>query len=135
MINKKSTIFRPTPEMKRFLEARLNMEIKPTITAECEYAQIDRTTYYLWIKKPDFVAWLNEQWELNAGRLNTWIDKVGYQKGVKDFRYFELMQTKRHKYQKTIKQNIEGKITITDILNKLQDNNQDSIFDDTKTDK
>lgn len=52
------------PKWKRdYLEACLDPEIKPTITARCESIGIDRTTYYRWIERPAFVAWFKEQME------------------------------------------------------------------------
>jgi hypothetical protein len=61
-------IFKPSKAQAEFLEAYLNQETRKTIEELCSEAKVDRTTYYYWIKKPEFNEWFYNQIELNKYR-------------------------------------------------------------------
>lgn len=88
------TKFKPTEQMQRFLEARLDLSIAPTITAETEAAGVTRKTYYQWLKKPEFIRWFNEEYEKAIKIHGSWLDKVGFMQGAKDYNYWLTMQKK-----------------------------------------
>lgn len=113
--NNKFTKFKPTKEMLKLLEAKLNVEVKPTVTAEAKYAGISRTTYYEWFKDDNFVNWFNKEWEREQAKMGSWLDKVGYMKAPKDFRYWEAMQMKYQNFAR--KQENQNDNLNTDTLN------------------
>jgi len=110
------------------------MEAKPTITAICEdevdekgkviVQGISRTTWYEWNKDEGFVNWWAECWERHMRRSMFALDKIGWLKSAKDFRYFELLQMKyanfRKKHDVTTKdQPIKTTVIIADELSKI----------------
>lgn len=122
-----STKFEPTDRQLALLRARLDVEIKPTITAECKEAGIDRGTYYDWMKNPDFVEWFNNAWKESQKKLESWLDKVGYLKAMKDFRYWEALQMKYHKYSRKNDLTSEGeqiRSWTLKIIDKTEDANE-----------
>ena len=62
--NKKQRLeraYHPPAWGHRLVEAYLDVEVKPTITARCAYAGIDRGTFYRHIRSEPFVEWLTGQ--------------------------------------------------------------------------
>lgn len=92
--------FRPTDKMINLLRVMLDIDVEPTITAFCKAADINRSTYYAWFDDPDFVGWFNREWEMAMARQVSWLDRVGLQKSVKDFRYWEALQMKYGKFSR-----------------------------------
>lgn len=111
--NNLDTPFKPTENMIKFLRAKLDVEVSPTITAECEAAGIDRGTYYRWIEDARFVEWFNKEWELAMTKQVSWLDKVGLMKAPKDFRYWEALQMKFGKYTRAEKTDGTLEIKVT----------------------
>lgn len=61
--------FTPTEKQLSFLEAYLSQEVRESIESLCDKANVDRTTYYQWLKKPDFNEWFYKQIEANKYRF------------------------------------------------------------------
>lgn len=110
-----NTPFEPNGLQLALLRAKLNPEIKPTITAECEAAGINRTTYYRWFEQEDFVAWFQEAFAKGMRERESYLDKVGMIKATEDYRYWEGLQTKYHGFKKKVDIGGEGlKIVLGD---------------------
>ena len=62
-------IFNPTENQMKFLEAYLSQEVRESINELCEKAGVVRTTYYEWLKKPEFNEWFYKQIEVNKHRF------------------------------------------------------------------
>ena len=106
--------------MINLLRAMLDVDVKPTITAFCEKAEIDRGTYYNWFDNPQFVEWFNKEWELAMAKQVSWLDRVGLQKSVKDFRYWEALQMKYGKFSRR-ETNTNINLDVADILKEFTD--------------
>ena len=52
-------MYRPPEWAWRLVGAYLDVEIKPTVSARCKSAGINRDTFYENCRKPEFVGWLN----------------------------------------------------------------------------
>jgi len=48
-----------TQKQRNLAEILANPDIEGTITDKCKIAGVDRKSYYNWIKKPEFVAYVN----------------------------------------------------------------------------
>ena len=94
--------FKPTNNMIRFLQVKLDPSVKPTITAECKEAGISRETYYRWFENPDFLEWFEREFTKGMAKMIPYLDKVGMMKAVKDFRYWEAMQMKYGAYARQL---------------------------------
>lgn len=112
---KSNRAYRPNGKMLALLRAKLNPEVKPTITAECEAAGINRTTYYRWFENEKFVAWFQEAFAKGMRERESYLDKVGMIKATEDYRYWEGLQTKYHGFKKKVDIGGEGlKIVLGD---------------------
>ena len=111
--NKPTTPFKPTSKMIDLLRAKLDIEVKPTITAECEKIGIERSTYYDWFEDARFVAWFNKEWQEGMAKMTPYLDKVGMQKALQDFRYYELLQMKFGNYKRAEKSDTALEIKVT----------------------
>lgn len=112
-------IFKPTQKQIELLKAWADPEIKPTITAVCERIGISRPTYYEWFDNQDFVNWWNEAWHREMANMESYLDNVGMKKLTQDFRYWEALQMKYHKYAR--KEEVKQDIKKTLDLSKLTD--------------
>lgn len=102
-------IFKPTKKMRDLIKVMLDPEVKPTITAFCSGASINRQTYYNWFDNPVFVEWFNKEWDMAMAKQVSWLDRVGLTKSVVDFRYWEAMQMKYGKFKRKIDQTSDDK--------------------------
>lgn len=98
--NIKSTKFKPSTKQIDWLRSALKPEVPPFISAIAKDCGVRRETWYDWVKKPKFVKWWNEQWEEGMKQTQTYFDKIGMLKANKDYRYWEGMQMKYHKFAK-----------------------------------
>lgn len=117
MENKETEVtqtWRPTDEMIRVLEEALDPDNNAFISTWFKKAGVDRTKWYDWNKKPMFVSWWNEEWKKGMERLEPYLDKIGLIKAMKDYRYFEAMQMKYHKFSRReeVKTESEDKLII-----------------------
>lgn len=104
--------FKPKERQIALIRAMLDPEVKPTITAFCEEAGIDRKTYYNWFDNDEFVEWFNREWERAMAKQVSWLDNVGLKKSVKDYRYWEAMQMKYGKFSRKEDSRVDGDINI-----------------------
>jgi len=96
--HKPNTMFKPNQKQIALLRAWADPKQKPTITAVCEAANVDRSTYYRWFDNEEFVAWFEESWAIAMKGTQHYLDLLGLKKAVKDYRYWEGMQMKYHKF-------------------------------------
>lgn len=106
--------WRPTDNQIKVLQAALSPETQPTISAWFREAGVGRENWYDWNKNPEFVSWWNEEWKKGMERLEPYLDKIGLIKAMKDYRYFEAMQMKYHKFSRReeVKTESEDKLII-----------------------
>ena len=64
----KSAEWEPTPKQAALLEVAQNPGLKRTVSAVCEEAGVDRSSFYSWIKDPNFKAAWEESWHLAIKR-------------------------------------------------------------------
>ena len=93
-------MFIPSEKQIELLRVMVDGTGKPTITAFCEEAGINRDTYYNWFDNPEFVGWFNREWEVAMAKKITWLDRIGLQKSPTDFRYWEALQMKYGKFSR-----------------------------------
>jgi len=120
----KNDKFQPNENQMKFLEAYLSQEVRESIESLCEKAGVDRTTYYLWLKKPDFNKWFYEQIEVNKHRFAPRIldNLFNLARQTTDKGVIELALKVLDLYTPTNKQ-INENINITDdTLNKVLEN-------------
>lgn len=117
--------FVPSEKQIELLRVMIDGTGKPTITAFCEEAGIDRSTYYRWFDSSDFVAWFNKEWERAMAKKVTWLDRVGLMKSTKDFRYWEALQMKYGKFSRKEDITSNGK-DITSVKVEIIDGDRDT---------
>ena len=81
----------PTKAMIRFLRAKLDPTVKPTITAECEDANVGRRTYYDWLENPKYVRWFKKAFAKGMKDSVPYLKKVGLIMAARDHRYWKDM--------------------------------------------
>jgi len=62
-------IFVPSVNQVKFLEAYLSQEVRETIEGLCVKADVQRSTYYEWLKKPEFNEWFYSQIQISKHRF------------------------------------------------------------------
>lgn len=62
-LHKTPHIYRPPKWAPLYLAAMLDPDTKPSVAARCEFAGIDRGTFYDALKRPKFVEWLDREFE------------------------------------------------------------------------
>jgi predicted DNA-binding protein YlxM (UPF0122 family) len=116
-------IFTPSDNQVKFLEAYLTQEVRMSIEELCNKAGVQRSTYYEWLKKPDFNDWFYNQIQANKHRFAPRIlDNLFNQaRDTKDKGIIELALRVLDLYTPTAK-NINETINITDeTLEKILD--------------
>lgn len=85
------TKFRPTPHMEKWLATELeSQESSPKKISEL--SGIDKSTYYYWLKNPDFIVWYRAEWDKRLQAAGPMLDKIGLNKSKYDFKFWEAMQ-------------------------------------------
>lgn len=110
-LDKSETIYKPTARQLLWLKCALKPEVNPTITAIAEEVVKElshkktvptvesvRKKWYLWMKNPLFVNWWSEAWRDGMSKTEYFFDKIGMKKAASDYRYWEAMQMKHHKF-------------------------------------
>lgn len=83
--------FEPTNGMIRWFEAAVEAGHTATISDIARQAGLDRTNWYLWLKKPGFVEWWDKQWGQFL-RVNRWkLDAIGMKQAERNFDYWQAM--------------------------------------------
>jgi len=88
------TEFQPSEKQLKLLQALLDPEVAPSVTAVCEAAGVSRVTYWEWRKNPAFCEWLQARYMEHVSKLMPHLDKIGWKAAGKNFQYFEFMQRK-----------------------------------------
>ena len=86
--------FYPTRAMQAFLEAALDPDVRTTIAATARAAGVDRRNWWFWKRDEAFSRWFQNKWREGSRGLEWILDKIGIEKGRKDFRYWDAMQRK-----------------------------------------
>lgn len=93
--------FKPTERQLRWLEAALDPAVKPTAADISRATGINVKSWGEWRKSPTFIKWWNEKWN-EAQRNAVWqLDKIGWDRAKKDFKYWEALQIKFGGLKKT----------------------------------
>jgi hypothetical protein len=61
--------FKPTTKQLNFLESYLKQEVRKPIETLAAESGIDESTYYLWIRRPEFNKWFYDQIQVNKHRF------------------------------------------------------------------
>ena len=122
-VNKKVTAWQPTENMAKFVEVQLNADKPLNITNACSEANVDRASYYKWIKKPEFMDWYNLQREQVAkGWLGSvdaslrWRALKGDSQAIK--LCYERFDNLKQRQEIEVKGEVELKVTLPDSLKK-----------------
>jgi hypothetical protein len=94
------TGFKPNKQQLAWLKSALDPTVQPTIKAIAADCGVNRENWYKWLRNPKFVEWFSSAWKKGMERTEWFFDKVGMVQATKDYRYFEAMQMKYHKFKK-----------------------------------
>lgn len=95
----KETVFDPNPNMLKVLEATINPEVEPTVSAWCAQAGVSRAQWYRWQKIAGFMEWFNSEYKKSLEGIRAALVKVGLQKALKgDFPFWKVMMEKTGEY-------------------------------------
>lgn len=83
--------FKPSDEQKRFLNAALNPETGVSIKDWTEHARIDQYSVTVWKDDPQFIAWLNREFQKALDLYKAEWLKVGLRKMGLDFKTWQEM--------------------------------------------
>jgi hypothetical protein len=84
-------VFEPTPLMLKWLDTAIDLGYTASITDVAEASEINRGTWYLWVKDPKFVEWWDSQWQKYL-TLNRWkLDAIGMKQAERNFDYWHDM--------------------------------------------
>lgn len=85
--------FKPTPHMLVWIDTAMKSG-SDVIDEISNLSGVDESTYYGWIKKPEFVEWFNGEWERRL-RSQAWkLDQYGMKNAKRDFNYWKAMQNR-----------------------------------------
>lgn len=104
------TGFKPNKQQLGWLKSALDPTVQPTIKAIATDCGVNRENWYKWLKNPKFVEWFSTAWKKGMERTEWFFDKVGMVQATKDYRYFEAMQMKYHKFKKQGELDLGGNI-------------------------
>ncbi len=71
-------MFSPTPAMQKWLAAAMELGLTATISQISEKSKVDRTTWYTWIDKPQFVEWWDNMWKKYIKLHRHKLDLIGF---------------------------------------------------------
>lgn len=83
--------FKPTSSMKLWVAASIQLGTD-NITNIAEECGVDRKNWYVWLKKPGFMEWYEQEMQRSVVLLRQKLDNIGIKKAATDYRYFEAMQ-------------------------------------------
>ena len=83
--------YEPTLTMIKWFETALELGHTATISEIAEKSGVDRTTWYVWLKDPQFVEWWDGQWQQYL-RVNRWkLDSMGMKQAERNYDYWHTM--------------------------------------------
>jgi hypothetical protein len=82
--------FEPNENQKKWLDTAIKTMSKE-VTAIAEECRIDRTTWYVWIQDPEFVAWYTAEWDRRLKAHSPKLDVIGMKMAERDPKVLELM--------------------------------------------
>lgn len=85
--------FRPTPHMILWLEKSMELGFGATVSEISKQSNVDRTNWYMWIRKPEFVEWWNTQWQQYIRAVRHKLSLIGLKKAESDYTYWKDMMT------------------------------------------
>lgn len=83
--------FKPTASMRLWVATSIDL-VSDNVSRISKECGVDRKNWYIWLKKPGFLEWFDQERERNMTLIRHKLDNIGLQKAKTDFRYFELMQ-------------------------------------------
>jgi len=69
--------FIPTPAMKKWLAAAMELGVTASVSEISEKSKVDRTTWYTWIGKLNFVEWWDKEWKMYIKTQRHKLDLIG----------------------------------------------------------
>ena len=98
------TGFKPNSQQIAWLKSALKPEVPPVISKIARDCGVNRENWYVWINERKghvgFNDWWDRVWREGMRRNEYFLDKVGIQKSATDYRYWEGMQMKYHKFKR-----------------------------------
>jgi len=111
MEEQNETGFKPSPKMLQILEAAINSEVGPSISAWCKEAGVSRSQWYRWQGVEGFISWFNGEFKKSLEGIRTALVKVGLQKALEgDFQFWKVMMEKTGEYGESIRVEQRGVI-------------------------
>lgn len=103
-------LFRPSAKQEKWLDTAISLETDE-ITKIAEECEIDRTTWYHWLKTPGFIDWFNAEWDKRL-KGHAWkLDAIGMKNAKRDFNYWKGMMQRAGKMQEGGNTNIQVNVT------------------------
>lgn len=87
-------------------------------------AESIRQMVYQWEKENGYKEWRDKYWNQLMSEARIILDKVGLQRGVKDFRYWEAMQMKFGNFSRR-QDNVNTNVDVNDLRNAFNDDPDD----------
>jgi hypothetical protein len=101
------TDFAPTCKMLKLLEAAVDSEVEPSISAWCKAAGVARSQWYRWHEEEGFLDWFNTEYRRSFEGIKAALIKVGLQKALAgDFQFWKVMMERAGEYGPSL--NISG---------------------------
>lgn len=111
MEKQKETRFEPSPKMLQVLEAAINSEVAPSISAWCKAAGVSRSQWYRWQGVEGFTSWFNGEFKKSLEGIRTALVKIGLQKALEgDFQFWKVMMEKTGEYGESLRVEQQGVI-------------------------
>lgn len=98
------TVFKPTEQQIKWLNSAVDPKVGAAISEIAADCGVNRENWYIWIKNPQFKEWFHLAWAEAMEDIGWYLDKVGIRNSPRDYRYWEGMQTKYHKFMNVTKQ-------------------------------
>jgi hypothetical protein len=83
--------FDPTPGMRIWLDTAIELQ-SDNISEIAEKCSMARSTWYEWLKIPQFEDWFFEQYKKKRRRWLPTLDKMGMQNAKRDYNYWKDMR-------------------------------------------
>ncbi len=121
-MQQKETDFKPTAAMMKVLNAAINPDVAPSISAWFEESGVSRSQWYRWQELPGFTQWFNDEYKKSFEGMRASLVKVGRQKAMEgDFQFWKVLMEKSGEYipqgKMTLKEEKEAQcfeVTITE---------------------
>jgi len=83
--------FRATAAMRLWAGASVNL-MSDNITEIATECKVNRNNWYMWLKRPEFLEWYEQERQRLFVIVRQKLDNIGLKMADKDFRYWKAMQ-------------------------------------------